>query len=206
MYVPIENIFSNYRDCITPDGCMYEFGVCTGNSIYTIIQESYKYNKEFKYIYGFDSFEGLPSEKDGVWCNPDWKPGVFNVVNEFGLDSKQEAINKLYEKWNYNNSVFLYDGWFKDVLTDKLAESLKDNKATFLHIDTDLYISAYEALDWMFTKNMVAKGCLIRYDDWFSTPLWTAGESRAHMEIQQKHNLKFLPVNDNLYMYLGKND
>lgn len=205
MYIPIEKTFELFNTYFQQDGFMYEFGVCTGNSIKVILEESHRYNKLFQKVYGFDSFEGLPKEKDDVWCNPDWQPGVFNVVKEFGLNTQEEAMEKLFEKWKpYHHHVHLLKGWFKDVLNDGLYTKIENNKATFLHIDTDLYISAYEALDWMFGKNMVEVGCVVRYDDWYSTPLWTAGESRAHIEIQQKYNLNFLPYG-NVFIYLGKN-
>ena len=54
----------------------------------------------------------------------------------------------------------------------------------------DLYISTYQALDWLFHHRLARRGTLISYDDWFNVPLGN-GESLAHEEIAAKYKVKF---------------
>jgi hypothetical protein len=200
-YIPVENM-QPFFTLLPPNSNLYEFGVCTGNSITQFLQ----YGPQLAKVFGFDSFEGLPNEAEGVWRSPDWNPGVFNVVKEFNLSTKEEAKQRLMEKFvPYENKVTFIDGWYKDTLTNELAHELYKYKCHFLHIDTDLYISAYEALDWMFNNYLVAPNCIVRYDDWFSTPEWVAGESRAHKEICEKYHLDMNRIqNTNVFIYKGE--
>ena len=69
-------------------------------------------------IYGFDSFEGLPENWDGVKDK-----GFFKVDN----------LPKV------NKNVKLIKGWFNDTLDDFLKEHPEDFQ--FIHIDCDLYSS-----------------------------------------------------------------
>ena len=183
---------------------LYEFGVCTGNSIRQFLEDSAGINT-FNKVYGFDSFEGLPKEADGIWCSPDWKPGVFNVVKEFGLHSKEEAVLKLLDKFSpFGVPVEFVDGWYNVTLTDELAARLINDKIGFLHIDTDLYISALEAMDWVFKHDLLLIDAIVRFDDWNSTPEWTAGESLAMKEVSTKYSLQWVRFTQNVFQYKGR--
>ena len=53
--------------------------------------------------------------------------------------------------------------------------------ALYLQIDCDLYVSAYQALDWMLANKLVVAGTIIGYDDW--TTGGEGGEAQAHHEV-----------------------
>jgi len=189
--VYINDAINPILDECPPNGYLYEFGVLTGNSMVHWL----KYNQEhlkFIKMFGFDSFLGLPEEADYVWHNPDWPKGAFNSVEYWKVNSIEEAMNKLYERFEpFPTKVELIPGYYSDVLTDELGEKMSKMKASFLHIDTDIYLSTLQLLDWIFKWDILMDGGIIRYDDWPSTPEWTAGESRAHLETCKKYNLLF---------------
>ena len=63
--------------------------------------------------------------------------------------------------------------WIKGFYNETLVQSLPGSKgmkpAALIDIDSDLYISAYEALDFMFSAGLVRIGTVIGYDDfWFN--------------------------------------
>jgi hypothetical protein len=76
-------------------------------------------------------------------------------------------------------------------LTAELPVHLGMRPALYVDIDCDLYVSTYQALDWLFSSKLIVPGTLIGYDDWCLTTLGTAGESRAHIEIARKYKVKF---------------
>jgi hypothetical protein len=82
-------------------------------------------------------------------------------------------------------------GYYNESLTPELHQRLGMRPALFVDIDCDLYISTYQALDWLFTSKIIAPGTLVGYDDWCLTKLGVAGESRAHDEIALKHKVTF---------------
>jgi len=57
----------------------------------------------------------------------------------------------------------LVQGFFSDSLTPELARQLRP--ADIVDVDSDIYISAYQALDWVFTHKLARRGTLIVYDD-----------------------------------------
>jgi hypothetical protein len=78
-----------------------------------------------KFILGFDSFEGLPLEQ--------WSETEIHTPGEFS-DTSIEAVVEFLN--DCNNRVRLFKGIFPDS-----AESIKDYKFSFVHIDTDFYLS-----------------------------------------------------------------
>jgi O-methyltransferase len=200
---------------LAPDGYYYEFGVCTGKAIDIILAmtEGTQYwseitkriDKPFKGVIGFDSFTGLPKENENVWHNPEWPEGAFNSLEVFKVATIEEVITKLYEMWSkYYTPIELVSGFYKESLTKELAESLKDKKASCIHIDCDIYQSTLECMDWIFANDLALPDSVWRFDDWISTPEWTAGESRAMLEISQKYDLRWNRLSTNMFQLKDK--
>jgi hypothetical protein len=92
--------------------------------------------------------------------------------------------------------MFIIDGWFNETLTPEFSKSL-DQKIGLLHIDCDIYTSAYDALDFCFKNNLMESGSVIMYDDWggYLEKLgpgheFEAGEGLAHKEIMEKYGIE----------------
>jgi hypothetical protein len=156
---------------------MYQFGVPTDMSILSRIVSNYSV------YWGFDSFQGLPEEKKGMYKNPLWKPGAFSLTQQLGYNS----MKRLRRIMKINN-LKLVNGFYNTTLTKALASNARP--AFFVDINCDLYISTFQALDWMFGNNLIQKQSLIMYDDWENTP-YNHGESRAHNDISRKYKVNF---------------
>ena len=66
--------------------------------------------------------------------------------------------------------------------------------AIYVDIDVDQYVPAKQVLSWLFREHLAVAGTFIGYDDFGSTRLWTAGESRAHEEIAAEYAVEFRQV------------
>lgn len=119
----------------TEEGLWLEFGVYKGATINKIA--SYRENL----VYGFDTFEGLPE---------DWRPKYDKGF--FSLEGNMPNVNK---------NVVLIKGLFQETLEGFLNE--KNEKITFIHIDSDLYSSAKYILDTC--KPYFADKCYIVFDE-----------------------------------------
>lgn len=161
------DIYSN-SDFAVAD--MYEFGVGSGASINKMIKyiEANLHVKDmWPNIYGFDSFEGLPSEQDGV-----------EVFSKFTKGSYK------FNQIDHNRSevpVFIQKCWFQNA---KFIDDMEP--ALLVHIDCDLYTSTIDAFKFLLENKLVVKGTLVAYDEFRSTndPL-SGGESKAHLEFFQ---------------------
>ena len=54
-------------------GPIYQFGVFKGGSMRTFLSMMKSGKMSEHFFYGFDSFEGLPDEQDGVGSQANWK-------------------------------------------------------------------------------------------------------------------------------------
>lgn len=152
-------------------------GVCTGKTINFIAALN-----PTKTIYGFDSFEGLPED----WVRKDkvMKKGTFG-----------------YKKRNFIppvlNNVKLYQGWFKDSLPLFVKNILKNAPIAFLHVDSDIYSSAHEALE-IFKDNIVP-GTIIVFDEFYNYPGFENHEWKAFQEFLKSTGWKaqYLAYNKN---------
>ena len=105
-----------------------------------------------KSILGFDTFEGLPKEQ---WTNIEiHKPGEFS-------DTSFEAVSEFLK--DCCNNVSLVQGIFPDS-----ADPMRDLNFSFVHIDTDFYLSVKACLDWFWPRLLT--GGIIVLDDY----LWPA--------------------------------
>ena len=144
---------------------IFSFGVFEGASMYL-----YRHWWPDAHIVGFDSFEGLPAEKRGEVRRAAWNKGAFRV--------KATVHDRILR--DLNPRTRLVRGFFKSSLTPELARTLAP--ATIVDIDSDLYVSAYEVLDWLFTHRLARAGTLVAYDDWSDhtcTPILTRSQQRT---------------------------
>lgn len=202
---------------VNDDATFLEFGVASGNTMCALLNNLIKKNIKPKMVIGYDAFEGLPKEQDGVPVHESWTKGAFNLKSEIQTNSKiistlkdpkldpllvLQTRFKEYEK--HDIVVNLVKGWYSDTL----LENITVRPACFIHIDCDLYISSIQVLEWLARYKLFAPNCLVRYDDWFipGQSVYEAGESKAHKEICQKYDLNFEYVANNgdaavLYRY-----
>ncbi|MCL4448037.1 MAG: class I SAM-dependent methyltransferase [Thermoplasmatales archaeon] len=155
------------------NGLFLEFGVYKGSSLNFIAK---KINNET--IYGFDSFEGLPTF---------WMDG-------FGIGTFKTD----YQKLKFRSNVKIVKGLFQETLPKFKVEHTQP--ISFVHIDSDLYESAKFVLTSL--KDQIVSGTVIVFDDFFNYSGWQDGEFRAFKEFLDITKINFRYT---IYCYKGDN-
>lgn len=141
-------------------GLFLEFGVYQGQSLNFIAERV-----EGK-VYGFDSFEGLPSD----WI-PNCPEGTFRLA----------LLPKV------RGNAELVKGWFSKTLPQFMREH--PGKCSFLHLDSDIYASAKDVFRHVGPR--IAAGTIIVFDEFFNYPNWQEGECKAFMEFVRERKIQF---------------
>jgi hypothetical protein len=170
---PLTYVFEHIKLQHKPNTLWLEFGVASGNTI--------NYISKFtdKYVFGFDSFEGLPEK---------WRDGF-----DKGTFSRNGNLPQV------NSNVKLIKGWFDETLplfVNNFKNSTK-NKISFIHMDADLYSSTKYILDTL--KDHIDKDCIIVFDELLNYPGFDGdkGELKAFYE--------FITENKVDYEWIGMN-
>jgi predicted O-methyltransferase YrrM len=141
-------------------GMALEFGVYTGTTLKIIATE-----RGGTEVYGFDSFEGLPS---------DWRSGF--PAGHFTMDGLPDV-----------SGAELVVGWFDDTLPGFLKQH--SGPVDFLHVDGDLYSSAKTVLDLVGPR--LHTGSVIVFDEFFNFPHWQEHEYKAWIEYVERTGVQF---------------
>jgi hypothetical protein len=145
---------------LAPTGGMaLEFGVYTGSTLTVIAADR---DGE---VYGFDSFQGLPSP---------WRPGF--PAGMFDVDSLPDVPGGE-----------LVVGLFADVLPGFLADH--PGHVDFLHVDCDLYSSTVTVLEQVGPR--LRPGSVVVFDEYLNYPGWLEHEYRAWTEYVAKSGIEF---------------
>ncbi len=150
-----KSVVEEVRKIFPDGGTILEFGVSRGGS-FSYLANQIKSDWPCKLI-GFDSFQGLPKETEGVWYPERHSEGRYcspleltiSTIKSFGITLPDERFE-------------LVPGWFKDSLTEERRKDIKN--LIFVNVDVDLYNSTIELLN--FIRPLLQKGTLIYFDDW----------------------------------------
>ena len=180
------------------DGDVYQFGVAGGGTLKQLVKVF-----DNRTAWAFDSFEGLPASDDS--SEPmleSWNRGRFAKVKigskwVSGASDMRARVSASIGMENVN----LIAGFFNETLTAALPAQRGMRPAVYVDVDVDLYMSARQALEWLFASGLLAPGSVIGYDDWWtlacatnSTDVERFGEPRAHREAAEKYGARFLCV------------
>ena len=163
-------------------GFWAEFGVFTGRTIHSLSQLC----PEGKKVYGFDSFEGLGED----WEN-ECEKGTFDLGGK-----PPELISYVTElgevKYEWPDNVELHTGLFKTTIPKFLKQN--DQKASFIHIDCDLYSSTKTVLTLL--KDRIQTGTVVCFDEFppLNYPSDKRCELRAFAEFLLSTNLEYYPI------------
>jgi predicted O-methyltransferase YrrM len=141
-------------------GLALEFGVYTGTTLKIIAAA-----REGKDVFGFDSFEGLPT---------DWRSGF--PKGAFKTDDVPEV-----------SGAELVVGWFENTVPGFLDEH--HGTVDFLHIDGDLYSSAKTVLDLVGPR--LEPGSIVVFDEFFNYTGWRDHEFKAWQEYVERTGTEF---------------
>lgn len=151
-----------------------EFGVRSGTSLKWMAEEIIKRNLQV-WLLGFDSFEGLPEETQGVWNHPKHAFGAMAVAQ-----SRVQSILPNDER------IELVPGWFQYTLHPELVKEITEwGSIKLVNIDVDLHSSTTTILDAL---NGHLTGALLHFDDWWENdgrPPW--GEKLAWNQFIERN-------------------
>ena len=166
---PLNYVFEDMQLKHKPDTLWLEFGVAGGRTI------NYISHFTAGAVFGFDSFEGLPEKwRDG------FEKGTFSTNGNLP---------------DVSNNVELIKGWFSDTLPNFIKTHNK--KASFIHIDADLYSSTKCIFDNL--KDYLDDGCVIVFDELVNYPGFDGdnGELRAFYEFVMENKVEYTWIGAN---------
>ncbi len=142
------------------EGDIAEFGCMTGRTA-TVLSAAMASFRTNKVLHLFDSFEGLPettNETDAASFHTregTWRPGTCKGISP-------QVLRKRCLEFLKPEQVQIYEGWFSDTI----SKFPVGTRLGLLHVDCDLYQSAKDVLEYVFSQKMVAEGAIILFDDW----------------------------------------
>jgi len=190
------------------EGAYYEFGIYKGESFIESWKEYLKFKRWSqaqlaspeawrrdimkRYVayehafYGFDTFEGLPSNNEGSRAFQ--KGGYLSSFEE--VEAKCRSIGVRHT---------LFKGRFCDIPDETIG---KLQPAAIINIDSDLYLSARDALEKV--KDKFQQGTILLMDDYNCfLASDSQGERRALREFCERYpRFRFEPWT--MYLYAGQ--
>jgi O-methyltransferase len=175
------------------EGDIAEFGTASGITARIIAKAMKRVDHgHFRHFHLFDSFKGLPrSESESDKSAPmvlagEWQEGEFSALSEAELVA---AVGRFIPKEN----IKIYSGWFSETLRNIPAGT----KFSMVHIDSDLYESARDVLNYIFGKEIVQEGAMIFFDDYNGNGASPdRGERRAWREAVQAYGVEYDDADD----------
>ncbi len=152
-------VLNKYRDEIS-EGILLEFGVYRGRTLTFI---AHKYPN--KYIYGFDSFYGLPEDWTGIF-----KKGNYSTNGIIPSVPSNVTIVKGLFADTLPTFAFTHDGIF----------------ASLVHIDCDLYSSTKCIFDNL-GGSIIRPGTILVFDQLFNYPDFKNHQFKALYEFLKKN-------------------
>ena len=156
----IHQTFQIAMNASKEEGLILEFGVRHGNSINQLAKLT---NSP---VYGFDSFEGLPTE----WHN----------------ESKESYSTKGIIP-DVEKHVTLYKGWFEDTLPE--FSKNHSEPIRLMNIDCDLYSSTSTILKILAAQ--IQSGTILIFDEYIGNEHWKEDEFKAFQEAINFNQWKY---------------
>lgn len=151
-------------------GVLVECGVAGGAQIGAM----HDIVKSTRWIYGFDSFEGIPiasvndDEQPGVGVNPNIPyKHTSELLRTSGITvHDKESVRNNLNRWSNNKSdtIVLVKGWFQNTLSQYTSVFRQMGGIALLRLDGDLYESTKVSLEQLFP--LLNDGGILIVDDW----------------------------------------
>jgi hypothetical protein len=108
-------------------------------------------------LFGFDSFQGLPSPTGMEGATGEFLEGDFSCA----LPEVRENLDRRGVDWS---RLHLVEGWFDETLNHDLKATLRPAPVAIALIDCDLYRSTLSVLE--FLEDLLQPGSILLFDDW----------------------------------------
>jgi hypothetical protein len=153
-----------------PNGLVLEFGVYKANTLNYLARLLSKRSPSTT-LWGFDSFEGLPS---------DWS-GYIITKETFDLQGRLPKVAP---------NVKLIKGFFDVSIEEWIKkEGEPTDPISILHVDSDLYESCKTILEKL--EAYIKPGTFILFDEYFNYPNWQNHEYLAFKEFCQSRGVEY---------------
>ncbi|MGB7275494.1 MAG: TylF/MycF/NovP-related O-methyltransferase, partial [Geitlerinemataceae cyanobacterium] len=168
-------------------GNIVECGVAGGGSTALMAAVIKRYSKQPRWLYAFDSFDGMPTptaedKHNGIHANDTgWGTGT--------CAAPETSVREICAKLGVSEIVKTVKGYFQETLP-KMRNPV--GMIALLHMDGDWYESTQTILQNLYDR--VVNDGLIQVDDY---GYWEGCRQAIH-EFAQSHNLKFTinPIDD----------
>jgi O-methyltransferase len=170
-----------------------EFGLLNGESIIDAVRQL---RVGLKYVYGFDSFEGLPAHSQVDLASGHLAP-AFQKGSYKGLSEQEVRNNIVLSSRIPTENLILTPGFF-DISLPKFDKNQLSNSGfpLLFYLDCDLYSSTVEVLN--FISDLVQDGSWLLVDDYWcyrGSPKY--GQRRAINEwIERTPHLDLSPYSN----------
>lgn len=154
-------------------GVFIECGVAAGAQIAAMQDVNLK-RADRRWIYGFDSFEGIPlASKDddvqpGIGANPNVPyTNTSQLLKSSGITvHSQQSVRNSLNNWfnNQSENIVLVKGWFQNTLAGYKSVFSQMGGIALLRLDGDLYESTRVSLAQLFP--LLNDGGILIIDDW----------------------------------------
>jgi len=167
-------------------GDIFEFGVFQGYTALLFAKNLKKFAFEDTSLHLFDSFVGLPEERELDKNSYEFASGVWVKGSMAVADGLEKYIQNKLAKILTKKRIHLIKGFFEDTLElyfDKLRA-----KAKIVHIDCDLYSASKYVLNFLFKNEIIQDGTIMIFDDWMTSlgnP--NLGQRKATWEVLEKY-------------------
>ena len=170
---------------------IFEFGVASGTTYIQLATRIAAHNYPVKLI-GFDSFQGLPKEAEGVWRH-NW-----HVEGEFAYSVKDVENRLALAGLLCDDRFWFVHGFYDWSLKQPKAIDMRSHvkRLLLINIDVDLYISTCQLLEYCLP--VLGPGTVLYFDDW-KDPTHRGngewGEHRAWREFTEAYpNIQYKTI------------
>ncbi|MBS0623469.1 MAG: class I SAM-dependent methyltransferase [Verrucomicrobia bacterium] len=168
-------------------GDILEFGVFQGYSARLFAQYIQRFALRSTHLHLFDSFIGLPEEKEKDKNSYESSLGYWAAGSMAVMPGLDQYLHKKLAKILPSERLHMIKGFFEDTLQNYFAK--KPNlKAMVVHVDCDLYSSSKYVLDFLFKNEIIQDGTLVIFDDWMTSlgnP--NLGQRKATQEVLENY-------------------
>lgn len=187
--------FQNYEyvKSYTPQNTYFEFGTGWGGTLSGFLRACNRLVVDYNFdiskikIVLFDSFKGLPEEKEPSDVNPIWGKGEFAYSRDY--------ITDIIRKHNFPlENVTFIEGYFENSLNEENFEKIKKLPSpSIITMDVDYYSSTIMALEYI--RSLLKSGAVFYFDDLYSFHLHPQmGQVKAIDEFNQKNEGTLNPL------------
>ena len=197
---------------VTDGTDLYEFGVYTGGGLRMWLRMMRSEGLPFAgSIWGFDSFEGMPSEDARFKTklrqrDKGWLEGGLNTAEQMGIPDWETLCRTIIRNIGHSPAerVHMLRGFYNESLVGgrRVANRWGMRRALLVDLDCDLYTSSVQALRFVLDTGVLAPGGYVYLDDvmpwvWRDARTPPLEQKLAFQELTTEYELQWeeLPLN-----------